>query len=349
MNLFKKNSIVSKKKVIILREEEQVLYDINYLRGLFAVLIVLGHCSMKFAREPFVLYVIHKMNFISVCFFLCVSGWSLAYNFDKKDNYLSGFLFRKVLKLGALSIEAQLVGRLLKTLFLKDKFRLDLGILLEWNWYIYECIVMYVLFYIIYKNIPKEKSRTILIWISCIMVALYFWAMFNVGSWSGWTFAYYYSTLSFAMGITIHELYKKNIINMFFLKRACFISLLLVAANMYCIKMPKASIMGGVVMHNVLGCSAIVFLVIILEIVKVPRCKLFTFLTKYSVYIYLYQFVILLIIFQVYIEHERIIDFSYVALVIVFLLLLSFSVKGLNDVMMWAYSSFIKVQDKREI
>ena len=67
-----------------LADEKTVLDRMNYLRGLFAILIVIGHCSMQYTKEVMPWVIIHKSNMISVAFFFIVSGWASAFNYYNK-------------------------------------------------------------------------------------------------------------------------------------------------------------------------------------------------------------------------------------------------------------------------
>lgn len=69
--------------------------NLNYLRGMMALWIVLGHCGAKFSDETLWLFIIHKSCLIVVGFFLFLSGYGLELSLDKKENYLEGFLQKK--------------------------------------------------------------------------------------------------------------------------------------------------------------------------------------------------------------------------------------------------------------
>lgn len=55
--------------------QKEMLQRFNDLRGVFALLIVIGHCSMRFEKEVLPFLFIHKFNMTGVCFsFLSLAG-----------------------------------------------------------------------------------------------------------------------------------------------------------------------------------------------------------------------------------------------------------------------------------
>lgn len=136
-------------------DETTAIQRMNYMRGLFALLIVLGHCSMHFEKEILPLLIIHKFNMVSVCFFFIISGWSLTYNFYNKKNYLGSFLKNKVLKLIIFAVVCQIVGKLSNWLVLHKPVSVGVELITGWNWYIYEIVAYYIAFFFIYRFLKK--------------------------------------------------------------------------------------------------------------------------------------------------------------------------------------------------
>lgn len=307
--------------------EKEVLNQMNGLRGLMALLIVLGHCGRRFDTEPLLLKGPHLGAFIFVCFFFVVSGWSLAYNYDYRNDYLKGFFKKKILKLMLLTIETEIITQVLQLIFLRKSMYFNRSILLNVNWYIYEMIVLYVVFWISYKFIKQTIAREIVIWIISGFICVGYWLLYKYGSWEGWTFAYYYSALSFPFGIMVHRLYEKAVNKRVWL---IIISVILALASAYCIKMPKESFVGGIWLHNILGICSILLLIILLSFVKYKEIKVLKFITKNSTFIYLYQFCVMMIIKEIYAKTGRNIDWLYVLLVLITSVILSEMVFLLN-------------------
>lgn len=309
-------------------EEAEILSRMNILRGVFAVLILLGHCARRFELEPSWLVIPHYGNFIWVCYFFCVSGWGLSFNYDIKENYLKGFIKRKIVKLAILALETEVIVRGLKLLILQENPRLDMNLLLGWNWYIYELIVLYMCFWLIYRTKLRLVEKQITLWICTIILAIFFWELYRHGTWSGWTFAFYYSIFSFPLGVTIHFMFEK----FFAINRPLLIILVCVMSigSTICILMPKDSFVGGVVLHNCLGMGCMSLLIIFLKYVNVNRLIFLRPIIKRSVYIYLYQFGVMSVMSALYKEKGKTIDSMYVLLVVVITFALATGVYYMN-------------------
>ncbi len=81
---------------------ESYLQNLNNMRGLFALEIVIGHV-IRYDRT--ILYPMGKFMICSVAFFLFVSAFGMAVSYEKKKNYLSiNFILSKPIYLAALSV-----------------------------------------------------------------------------------------------------------------------------------------------------------------------------------------------------------------------------------------------------
>ena len=315
------------KKLMVENTESVIVSRMNFLRGLFAVLIVLGHCGRKFDIEPLVLLLPHKMNFVFVCYFFAVSGWSLSYNYEVKTNYLKNFWKRKIVKLALLALETEAVTQVAMKLIFKDSFYFNNSILTDVNWYIYEMIALYIGFWLIYKTQKDMLKREISVWIFSFGVAVFTWAMYKYGSWSGWTYAFYYSTMSFPLGITIHRLMKQDLK----IKKLYFIYLfILMGLSSLCMIMKKESFVGGIILHNLFGICCMIILVMALKIIDVRKAKLLSFFTGIATYIYLYQFVVMKGLSRLYQINNRSVDALYVIVAVLVTIIIAFLIKSFN-------------------
>lgn len=303
-------------------DERVAIYRMNYLRGLFAIMIVLGHCSMQFEHELFPLMLIHKFNMVSVCFFFIVSGWSLTYNFYNKDNYLKGFIVNKPLRLFIFAFLCEIVARILNCVIFQKAIKIDVGLLTNYNWYVYEIIVFYVMFYIAYKINCNKNIRMIFIVTVSLVVSVFTWYMSNHAV-TFWGHAFHFSSLCFAWGIVIHEYYD---VFLKLLKRRVTVSILLLFCGLIsCIslKMPQGSFIGGVILHNMVGICVMSIIAIWAHFIDYRKIPIVGWLTKYSTEIYLYQFMILGIFAELYKRWNHDIDLLYVGLVVIFTLVLA--------------------------
>lgn len=293
-------------------DQKTAIQRMNYLRGIFAILIVLGHCSMEYEKEVFPLLIIHKFNMVSVCFFFIISGISLTYNFHHKKNYLDGFLKNKAVKIFLFAIICELVGRTLRCLFVGYDLAIGMSILFSFNWYVYEIIVFYIVFYFLYKFLKDKNIRIIGLWIISILVSLFTLYMFNnYGSF--WTHAFYYSSLCFVWGVMLYEYYEKYIKLIAKYKISCSMILLIIGCiSCICLKMPKGSFWGGIVLHNLIGICIMTIVFIWSHYMDFRKISIIGRFTKYATEIYLYQFVCISIIKNLFIENELEINIFFV-------------------------------------
>lgn len=225
-------------------DEKTAINRMNYLRGLFAIMIVIGHSSMNFENELLPLLVIHKLNMVSVCFFFIISGWSLTYNFYNKTDYLKGFIINKAVKLFLFAFVCEIIDRLISCVVLRKPISIDIGLFTNYNWYVYETIVFYIAFYFSYKYLKQKNIRVLAM--AAVSVAVSVFALHMSNNYDTfWTHAFHFSSLCFLWGIILHEYYYtfEAIIK----KKILFSVILFVigAASCICLKMPQGSFVGG--------------------------------------------------------------------------------------------------------
>ena len=164
--------------MVVQINKKEVISRLNMLRGLFAILIVIGHCSQSFEKEILPFFIIHKFNMVGVCFFFFVSGISLTYNFRTRQNYLKNFIKNKAAVLFLFAVLNQVIYHILKAVILNEKLNIRLSFFSEFNWYIYEMIVFYIMFYMVFRFIDKGIVRNIILFFLTFLVAvitLYFY------------------------------------------------------------------------------------------------------------------------------------------------------------------------------
>ena len=184
---------------------KEIISRLNFLRGLFAILIVIGHCSIVFEKELLPLYLIHKFNMVGVCFFFFASGVSLTYNFYHKQGYLKHFLRNKALYLFIVAFLSLLAGNLLKAVILKVSLNWGIVLLTQFNWYIYEILIFYFTFYFVYSKVQKKYYRELIILAVTVVICFTTIYFDRHGEWGGWGKSYYISCFSFPYGIIIGE------------------------------------------------------------------------------------------------------------------------------------------------
>lgn len=262
--------------------EEEYFQNFNSLRGLFAVEIVIGHVIRY---ENTWLYPLGKFMLVSVAFFFFVSGWGLCRSFHQKKGYLDHFLASKCMYLFILSIYAFLLRYILWVVMGKSEAKEN--ILLQYfqktNWYIWELIFFYLLFYFIYKFVPG-RLRNILIAVITVISAT---ALFFAGVIQG----YYMSAFAFPAGLLFYEYFDSV---RAFLKKGIGKLMILAAAilGLFSSAFGLDSLVGMVYLRNLL-CLAVLGIMIYFLTYFCPGNIFLRFLGKYSTGIYIYQFMFL--------------------------------------------------------
>ena len=315
------------RKIIYENNEAVILTRMNRLRGLFAILIVLGHCGRRFDEEQILLAIPHYGAYIWVCFFLMISGWSMAYNYDNKESYLYQFGRRKILKLCFLVLETELVTKVVQVCFLKERIFVSLDLLADINWYIYEILALYVVFWVAYTVFKEDVwKRNFVILVFSLSIAIVTWVMYRYGSWEGWTYAFYFSTLSFPLGIYIHTMWKSIMGHKDKIFVVCVLGAIM---GVSCLLLPKESLVGGLILHNFLGLCAMLILVLVIGFFDV-NFRIVDYLTKNATYIYLYQFGVMSVMSSIYVYYDRPIDGLYVCTVVVLTIIIATLIRNLN-------------------
>lgn len=262
--------------------EEECFQNFNSLRGLFAIEIVIGHVIRY---EKTWLYPLGKFMLVSVAFFFFVSGWGLCRSFHQKRGYLDHFLATKCVYLFILSIYAFLLRYILWIVTGNSEAKEN--ILLQYfqktNWYIWELIFFYILFYFIYKYVPG-RLRNILI---AVITVISTTALFFGGVIQG----YYMSAFAFPAGLFFYEYYDSV---RAFLKKGIGKLMILAAAilGLSSSMLGLDSLVGMVYLRNLL-CLAVLGIMIYFLTYFCPGNIFLKFLGKYSTGIYIYQFMFL--------------------------------------------------------
>lgn len=300
--------------------DQEIIFRLNSLRGLFAISIVIGHCSMNFANELLPLYIIHKFNMVGVCFFFFVSSMSLSYNLLHKENYLKHFIRNKIVLLCVLAFIAQIVGYIMYCAVLGEQIVVSRELVTGWNWYIYEMAALYFFFYLINRTIKDKTVQEVLFWLVALFICGIVWKYKFGHSW-------YFSTFSFPLGITVYMHLDKIQKITQHPRIAGGVLLTVAAGTCVSLTMPRDSILGGIVLRNIMGCCLMLVLFLIIQYVDISRIpvigKMITFLTTRATEIYLYQFWLLLMFVRIFENNNRDIDLLYAALVVLSTLLLA--------------------------
>lgn len=266
-------------------DREDVYFQrFNCLRGAFALEIVIGHVIR---HEQTMLYPLGKFMIISVAFFFFVSGWGLCRSYHQKEHYLDKFLVRKCPYLIVLSLLAFAVRIIV--LLVTRNYDTNQNIVMYYfkstNWYIWELLVFYILFYLVYRFVLSYR---------CVIIALVTFGLMTAVFFFGFPQGYYSSSLAFPAGLFFYEYYPA--ITGFFKKIQGKITVFIMAVlGLSCLLLDSDSLIGMVYLRNVMCLALICIMAYFLTYFCVDNAFL-RFLGKHSTEIYLYQFVYLNIV-----------------------------------------------------
>lgn len=261
--------------------EEDYFSNFNSLRGLFAIEIVIGHVIRY---ESGLLYPLGKFMIISVAYFFFVSAYGLTRSFHLKEKYLEHFLFRKCVYLLAIAGVAFVFRTLL--LLCAGRYESSTNIFrqfLNWtNWYIWELLIFYVLFYVVYRNLSKYRI-TVIALVTVLMITV----LFFTGAKEMW----FASALAFPAGLVFYEHFGEvtGFLGTF---RGKWVVLLLTAAGLAALFLGEDSYLGMVWLRNAMCLAGICILFYFLSCVSTGN-RFLRKLGKYSAELYLYQFIYL--------------------------------------------------------
>ncbi len=262
--------------------EEEYFQRFNSLRGLFAIEIVVGHVIRY---DSTWLYPLGKFMLVSVAFFFFVSGWGLCRSFHHKRDYLTCFLTAKCGYLLLLSIYAFLLRYIMWIVTGNSNAKENLFIQYfhKTNWYIWELLFFYLLFYLVYKFIPARLRNTLIVVITFLCATV----LFGIGALQG----YYMSALAFPAGLLFHEHFDSV---MSFLRRGVGKIVVLTAAGLGLTSalLGADSLIGMVYLRNLLCLAVLGIMIFFLGYFR-PGNTFLKFLGKYSTGIYIYQFMFL--------------------------------------------------------
>lgn len=263
--------------------KEEKLRQINCLRGLFALEIVVGHVGRY---EAGALYWLGKFMVCSVAVFFFVSSYGMVLSQKKKKEYLKGtFLMKKPFYLFILAICIYLFNSLIDLIlgakagyasnFLSLKMAFQ-----NTNWYIWELIFFYFLFWISYRFFYKYRIIIIAIVTTLGVTGLYY-----LGAKEGW----FASSFGFVMGIVYGEFDGFLAYNYSVKGVLAIIGFSIFGLGSLLVK--NETFLSMVWMRNSICIAAIMITVLISDFGFLRNNPVTKFLTRYSTEIYLSQFI----------------------------------------------------------
>lgn len=225
---------------------------------------------------------------ISVAFFFFVSAFGMIVSYEERGNYLQGFLLVKPFYLFVLAIVLYIYNYIISALCpikLNDLLG-DYGFrsfLRCTNWYIWEQILFYLLFYFTYRYC-KRKQIFIIFGVVVISAIISFL--------SGIPECWYASSFAFPLGLFIGKYYTQFAGFLSSLK-GIFSTLILTLLGLISLILPQDSLIGMVFLRNVICIAFLFFLIRVLFSYSLGDNGISYILCKYSTEIYLCQFIYL--------------------------------------------------------
>ena len=267
-------------------EREEILQRLNNLRGVMAIEIVIGHVVRD---NNLMLYPFNKFMIISVSFFFFLSAFGMAVSFEKKKDYLKRF-YLKILYLLSLILIFFIYNMLVGTLFpaTLESFPLSKpfgrNIFGYTNWYMWELLIFYILFWIAY-TVKAKYTEVVLV----VITVLGSMIVFKAGLYECW----YASSFAFPFGLLFGKHYNKLM---------CFLNsvygrvatTILTILGLCSLLLPGSSLIGMVYLRNAIDMAVIILLIYISGHFKLGN-NISRILGKYSTEIYLSQFIYLAI------------------------------------------------------
>lgn len=218
-----------------------------------------------------------------------ISGYGLMYNFDNREGYLNHFLRKRLINLLVPVYVVYIIWGCLERILIKNYFLhtfLEYILLSDFwsktNWYVFEIAIFYVVFYCLYKFLPKRRANILLVVMTIIFIFVAFFLKID-NPWYG-------SSICFPFGILYEqcaELLNKWMKKYYWLKATAtlFICGLTIVLFFF---LGNDSIIGNPIARNIAALSFSIWLLFLLDKVKIDYsiCK---WLGKISYEIFLFH------------------------------------------------------------
>lgn len=279
-----------------------IMNRLNKLRFIFAILIVFTHCTLPYKHLPLILFPLRKVSTFGVGYFFILSGYGLAYSAANKPNYLHNF-WKKIGNLLWLTIFSSVLSFLIKNFALgwSEKFRLI-------NWYMPAIILLYLVFYGVYCIFPQSKNKRNICMFGTIFAMMLMVLFFDHVTGNNYR-NYYISELAFPFGVCIYE-YADYISE--FLKKKGALLLVIIAEIIFggiAFTVPEREVLD-LIFHNFMLVPVGFILIWLMNRTEIDNFILKT-MNPYSMFIYLFQFAVIVILKNHYISNERPFDVFY--------------------------------------
>lgn len=269
--------------------QETKLSKINMLRGLFCLEIIFGHV-VRYEAGPIFLF--GKFMICSVAFFFFVSGYGMTVSAQRKESYLNRkYWINKPLYLLILPAMVFILECVIDLCFGKIAEYYPNGSrpFFQWyffktNWYLWELIVFYILFWLIFKFVGKNRF----VWMFAISLTAII-VMYLCGLHEAWIA----SALGFPFGVLWGE-HEEACNNFFRSAKGIMLTVILAVFGVFPLFLhseQSESMLTVVFMRNAICIVTIIIASYLCEWKLLRDNVVSRFLTKNSTSLYLSQFI----------------------------------------------------------
>lgn len=276
-------------------DRNELFTRINSLRGLFALEIIIGHCTRY---DSTLLSPFGHFMLISVGFFFFVSGFGLARSYAEKPGYINSFFMHRIIHLLVIALVAWIFTSIISHLSpIKTDFSdipgsvsdLLRSLLYKTNWYIRELLLLYLLFFLVYRFINSYRILIISLLQIIMCIILFF---------TDHTRCWFASLACFTLGIILYTYYERIVTFINSVKGIAFALLLLFFGTV--LSLPDYQHRTGLpfevtemlsAFFNNIMCIGFIFALLLFLIYIKPGNIVLSFFNKLSTELYLFQFI----------------------------------------------------------
>ena len=294
------------------------------LKGICALEIMLGHIGLM--TGSIFLYGNRKAGVLFVGVFFMLSGYGVAYGAKNKENYMTGFIGKKAVRLLMPSYAIYFIYALVLivvehsgqygTLF-------DIGQYVKTlNWYVYEQLALYVLFGLSNKLMTRYRDFCVVFVLILFVIVAFIGKLDN---------PVYGSTLCFALGVFLYD-YEGKVMkyrrkHLGFCVFTC-ISVCLISIGTYTI-LGDNSVIGNLVARNIAAMSFCLLIVTLLERINIGN-KLLIQIGKCSYEIFIIHFFVMSILIRFSISSQLIFSLYVIAISVIAAMVIHYCGNGLQ-------------------
>ena len=295
--------------------------DTDIIKGLSVLAIVVHHVVVEMPNQgfmrPFIL-----AGYLGVGVFLFMSGYGLMISLLKKENYLKGFVTKRISKIYLPFFITNIFFIMMSILLLDENYGIETFLLSSIEikfpgfvlWYVKATFLFYLVFYLVFKYF-KQKNGIKLVFLYALIYTFVCRYVLQLDT-------YWYNT-AFCFPVGVYFAFHKDLI-ITFIKHHYYqvvgFSFLLFALTT--IIYYKNALPGGILFNIFSALSFIVFLISIIHGVQLTS-KILTFIGQISYEMYLVHLVMLHLYFNL-LSLEGSFSF-YIYLVITFILSIGIS------------------------